>query len=333
MGQHQDRLCNRRVFRWGAMTMNRDAARAQRRRRSGACSRIRRSVAALGRFREDPWLKGPRTGQGRRLARALIALAAVFPLEAHSEDGGTFMVGACKLETIGPGVVTGIVDARTLLLDGGREARLAGIEIAGAGPRAGAGEVLPSLVGRNAILRRIGAAGAADAEQDRYGRLLVHLFVSEPRSERWIQADLLERGHARVSSRVGDRACARELLAREGKARGAKLGVWAEPIYGIMRADEPAAVAAERGRFAIVEGKVLSVRESGNTIFVNFGRRWMEDFVVTIAKRNERGFAAAGVAPARLQGRQVRVRGIVEQRGGPWIEATHPEQIEVLERN
>ena len=99
-----------------------------------------------------------------------------------------------------------------------------------------------------------------------------------------------------------------------------------------MRADEPAALTAERGRFAIVEGKVLSVRESGNTIFVNFGRRWTEDFVVTIAKRNERGFAAAGIAPARLQGRRVRVRGFVEQRGGPWIEALRPEQIEVLER-
>jgi hypothetical protein len=262
-----------------------------------------------------------------------MALAAVFALEAHSEDGGTFMVGACKLETIGPGVVTGIVDARTVLLDGGREARLAGIETATTGPQTRTSEVLPSLVGRNAILRRIGAGGAAGAEQDRYGRLPVHLFVSEHGSERWIQADLVERGEARVSSRIGDRACARELLARESKAREAKLGVWAEPIYGIMPADEPAAVAAERGRFAIVEGRVLSVRESGNTIFVNFGRRWTEDFVVTIAKRNERGFTAAGLQPARLQGRRIRVRGIVEQRGGPWIEATHPEQIEVLERN
>jgi hypothetical protein len=32
---------------------------------------------------------------------------------------------------------------------------------------------------------------------------------------------------------------------------------------------------------------VLSVRESGATIYVNFGRRWTEDFTVTILKRNE----------------------------------------------
>jgi Staphylococcal nuclease homologue len=180
-------------------------------------------------------LNCPRTGHGW-FARALIALAAIFPREAHPEDGGKFMVGACKLETSGPGIVTGVVDARTVLLDGGR-------------PRARPSEVLSSLVGRGATLRKIGA------EQDRYGRLLVHLFVSENGAERWIQADLLERGEARVASRVGDRACARELLASEAKARDAKLGMWAEPVYGIMRADEPAALMAERGRFAVVEGK------------------------------------------------------------------------------
>jgi len=185
-------------------------------------------------------LNSPRTGHGRRFARALIALAAVLAFEAHAETGGTFMVGACKLEMVGPGVVTGMVDARTLLLDGGREARLAGIEIGAAGAQNDPNEVLPSIVGRNAILRRIGP------EQDRYGRLLVHLFVSDAGTERWIQADLLERGQARVAPRVGDRACARELLAREGRARDAKLGVWAEPVYGIMRADEPAAVARRR---------------------------------------------------------------------------------------
>jgi endonuclease YncB( thermonuclease family) len=276
-------------------------------------------------------VKSPRTGFGRRLARALIALAAVFALEAHPENGGTFMVGACKLDTIGSGVVTGIVDARTVLLDGGREARLAAIEIGTTGQQARASEALPSLVGRNAILRRIGAGGAAGAAHDRYGRLLVHLFVSEHGSERWIQADLVERGEARVSSRIGDRACARELLARESKAREAKLGVWAEPIYGIMPADEPAAIAAERGRFAIVEGKVLSVRESGATIYVNFGRRWSEDFTVTVLKRNERSFAAEGLEPKRLERHRVRVRGYVEQRGGPCIEAVRPEQIEIVE--
>jgi len=79
------------------------------------------------------------------------------------------------------------------------------------------------------------------------------------------------------------------------------------------------------------------VRESGATIYVNFGRRWSEDFTVTILKRSERRFAAAGLDVQRLAGRRVRVRGWIEERGGaggsPWIEVAHPEQIEFDDRD
>ena len=77
-----------------------------------------------------------------------------------------------------------------------------------------------------------------------------------------------------------------------------------------------------------MEGKVLSVRESGATIYVNFGRIWTRDFTVTIARRMERAFTAAGMAPKALEGRRIRVRGWIEQRGGPIIAAEAPEQIE-----
>ena len=88
---------------------------------------------------------------------------------------------------------------------------------------------------------------------------------------------------------------------------------------------------AEHGRFALVEGKVLSVRESGATIYVNFGRRWTRDFTVTILRRLSRAFVAAGVEPKKLEGRRIRVRGWIEQRGGPIIAAEAPEQIEILD--
>jgi hypothetical protein len=131
---------------------------------------------------------------------------------------------------------------------------------------------------------------------------------------------------------VGSRDCAMELLARERAARAAKLGLWADSYYDLLAADNPAGVLAQRDRFALVEGKVLSVRESGATIYVNFGRRWTEDFTVTILKRNERKFVAAGVEPKRLAGRLIRVRGWIEERGGPWIEPAYPEQIELADR-
>ena len=75
-----------------------------------------------------------------------------------------------------------------------------------------------------------------------------------------------------------------------GNARRAqaKLGLWGEPYYAIVAAESWAELLAERGRFTVVEGKVLSVRESGGTIYMNFGRRWSQALTVTISKRHER---------------------------------------------
>jgi hypothetical protein len=226
---------------------------------------------------------------------------------------------ACRFVTIGTGSVRAATEAG-IALDDGRIVRLAGIELAGESALA---------AGTAVTLKRLGAA----PETDRYGRLNAHVFIDENGTERWLQADLVGRGLARVSSRVGDPACARQLLAREQAARAAKLGLWGEPVYVIGKAEDPAEVLKDRGRFALVEGKVLSVRESGGTIYMNFGRRWSEDFTVTIAKRNERVFSAAGLEPKSLSGRRVRIRGWIEERGGPWVEAARPEQIEVLASN
>ena len=50
----------------------------------------------------------------------------------------------------------------------------------------------------------------------------------------------------------------------------------------------------------------MSVPESGATIYVNFGRRWAQDFVVTILKRHRRDFDAANIDPKELEGRRIR---------------------------
>ena len=248
--------------------------------------------------------------QFRGVARTVSFAALAFGLTspAHADD-------ACRLVTLGTATVRAASEAG-IALDDGRTLRLAGIEPAS----------VPEIpAGTRLTLKRLGS------EADRYGRLNAHVFIADDGAERWFQADLVARGLARVSSRVGDPACARLLLAREQAARAAKLGLWGEQVYVMGNAEDPAEVLKGRGRFALVEGKVLSVRESGGTIYVNFGRRWSEDFTVTIAKRNERMFSAAGLVPKSLSGRRVRIRGWIEERGGPWVEAARPEQIEVLD--
>jgi hypothetical protein len=75
----------------------------------------------------------------------------------------------------------------------------------------------------------------------------------------------------------------------------------------------------------------LSVRESGATIYLNFGRRYTTDFSAMIPRRNARQFTAAGIVPRQLQDKRIRVRGVVEGRNGPVIEASRPEQIELIQ--
>jgi len=225
----------------------------------------------------------------------------------------------CTLEDAGAGTVRAVTAAHDLLLTDGREIRLAGIEITETGTAA-----LRDLVESHEILLK-----RLSADTDRHGR--VPVFAYRTGAPHAVQRDLLLAGHGRVAPRVGDRGCAAELLAAETSARNARLGVWSQPAYQPRRAADPAAVLSDRGRLALVEGRVLSVRESGGTIYVNFGRRWSEDFTATLLRRNERAFAAAGLNVKSLSGRQVRVRGVIEERGGPWIELHRPEQVEVLD--
>jgi hypothetical protein len=84
------------------------------------------------------------------------------------------------------------------------------------------------------------------------------------------------------------------------------------------------------GQFAVVEGKVVSAREAGTTIYLNFGRRWTRDFAVTISRRDAAAFEAAGIALKLLEKRRILVRGVVEKRRGPQIEIRQVGQIDLL---
>ena len=87
------------------------------------------------------------------------------------------------------------------------------------------------------------------------------------------------------------------------------------------------------GRFTVVEGKVLSVREAGATTYLNFGRNWTRGFAVTISRRMIAAFGAAGIVLKSLENKRIRVRGWVEARTGPRIEVLRVGQIEVLSGN
>ncbi len=258
--------------------------------------------------------------------------------QARAQGAVPAPAAACGGDVVGAGSVRSIVDGRSFGLDDGRPVRLAAVEVPPlpaldeSGVRAAAGQAarlaFASIVSGQRVELRY-----RDTTTDRYGRAVAHVYLAVGGRPLNAAQSLLAQGHARVAAEVGDRVYAAEMLAFERAARAAKFGLWGEPYYGVLEAQSGAELLARHGRFALVEGKVLSVRETGGTIYMNFGRRWSDALTVTIWKRNERTFAAAGLPPKSLENRHVRVRGWIEERNGPRIEARHPEQIEIAERN
>jgi endonuclease YncB( thermonuclease family) len=236
------------------------------------------------------------------------------------------LAAPCAFADQGIGRVGEVIDGRSFRLDDGREIRLAGIETSMSD--ASARDALAALVrGREVTLR-----GDDDAP-DRYGRQTT--FVYLPESEMPVQRDLLAQGAALASADTVEKDCADLLAAAESEARIARRGIWGSSV--IKNAESSDDILSGIGRFTVVEGKVLSVRQAAATTYLNFGRNWTRGFAVIISKRVVPGLEAAGIAVNSLENRRIRVRGWVETRGGsspgPRIELLRWAQIEILGNN
>src|SRR4029077_15057725 len=99
----------------------------------------------------------------------------------------------------------------------------------------------------------------------RYGRILADALATREGYPASAQKTLLSQGLARLTARLAEPGRMAELRAAERIGRAAQLGLWADPRYLPRQADDVAGLSAERGRFLLVEGKVVSVRESGGT--------------------------------------------------------------------
>lgn len=179
---------------------------------------------------------------------------------------------------------------------------------------------------RDLVLGRTVALTFGGAEKDRHGRLLAHLHTLDGT---WVQGEMLARGWARVYSFPDNRAAVAAMLALERAAREAGRGIWGHPFYAI-RGPDPEALAPLAGTFQLVEGRVLRADRVKGRVYLNYGPDWRTDFTVAIDARARRLFRGAGVDPLALEGRRLRVRGWIKRFNGPMIEATHPEQVEVL---
>jgi endonuclease YncB( thermonuclease family) len=258
--------------------------------------------------------------------RAILALFGLLLVAAADPA----IAAGCAFAPQGEGRVTEVIDARSFRLEDGRDVSLIGIEpVSTTDSKANRAAALAAIIGGHEVTLR-----GDDDTPDRYGRQPAFVFLdsSDTPEQVSVQAALLAQGAALVAATVIDKECAATLAAAEAAARIAKRGIWADPAV-IKNTESPGDILAGIGRFMLVEGKVLSVRQAGATTYLNFGRNWTRDFAVTIPKRMIAVFEAAGIVLKSLENRRTRVRGWVEARGGPRIEALRVGQIELLGEN
>jgi len=253
-----------------------------------------------------------------------VAMVSTCSLVLVVAAAGPADAAGCAFEPQGGGRVVEILDARSFRLADGREVLLVGIEPVVTEKARRLSALSAILAGRDVTLR------GEDDTPDRYGRQPAFVFLGS--SETLVQGQLLARGEALFSGAVTNKDCASVLTAAEAEARQAKRGTWADPT-AIKNAESPGDILAGIGRFTVVEGRVLSVRQAGATTYLNFGRNWTRGFAATISRRMIPAFEAAVTGVKSLENRRIRVRGFVEARGGPRIELLRVGQVELLGGN
>lgn len=255
----------------------------------------------------------------------MVGIIATFTSLAFLFVSGAAHAAGCSFEAQGEGRVADVVDAHTLQLEDGRDISLAGIEPIMNGAKADRTAALAAITAGHEVTLR-----GQDDTPDRYGREPAFVFLQG--SDTPVQVMLLSEGAALVAADVADKDCEAMLMAAEAEARRDKRGFWADPS-AIKNAESAGGILTGIGRFTVVEGRVLSVRQAGATTYLNFGRNWRRDFAVTIPKRSLSAFESAGIVLKSLENQKIRVRGFIETRGGPRIEALRVGQIELLGRN
>jgi endonuclease YncB( thermonuclease family) len=184
---------------------------------------------------------------------------------------------------------------------------------------------LRSLTGREV---RVSAG-----QPDRWQRRRAALLLTDDVPPIDVGELLIAEGFALVDAGEEDTLCRSNLLAVETRARERRLGVWKTDGGPALKAEDAAAINKQIGRFAIVEGRIISVGERAARTYLNFGRVGTNALTVTLPKRTWSMLRARGITAESLRGRRVRARGIVEMWRAATMEVVAPELLEILDAN
>lgn len=160
---------------------------------------------------------------------------------------------------------------------------------------------------------------------DRFGNLMADIDLG---GETLAEA-LVRSGYAMAYSWPDTRPEAARLLPMEMEAREAERGLWGAGIFAI-RSPEPNGLALYLETVQIIEGRVISIGDTRDRLYLNFGFDYRTDFTVSIDQSDTARFEESGLDLRALEGRMIRVRGWIQAINGPSMSVDHPERIEVL---
>jgi hypothetical protein len=255
--------------------------------------------------------------QMRVMSYAAILAAMCCPLDAYGAGRERFIPDCAGAVAIAHARVLRVERDGTLILSDGSGAVLEGVRLPPVSEKTVYDLALRTLRGA-ALTGTVNLTTTAPAK-DRYGRLRVQGF-----GQVWLQSALLEQGLAQAQISPDRNECAPDLYEAEAQARSRHAGIWALARY---RVRTPQALKDAAGTFQLVEGSVSNIGQADGRTFIDFGDKRL--FSVVIGATDRRAFREFDFED--LRGRQIRVRGIVQDyRGRPEIVLSHPAQIELL---
>lgn len=165
-----------------------------------------------------------------------------------------------------------------------------------------------------------------NARKNELGHVIAQIMTQDGK---WVQAEMVSLGLAYVTSTTTSRDLVRTLYKYEELGRAQELGLWQFPKYAIKN---DATLRKSLNTFNIYEGVITNTVQDKSFAFLNFGHDAKTDVTVAIKFEDQLKFIyptnPGHFKASDLEKRHVRIRGWFEEKDGPMLVITHPEQIE-----
>jgi hypothetical protein len=158
------------------------------------------------------------------------------------------------------------------------------------------------------------------------------MFLSPNKPDASLAADLLAVGAAQALPEAAYPECGaatKVALPTAGVARAKTAAP--PPASGSVDGHDVAALKAQAGRLVAVEGRVASVGERPQRVYLNFSRRRAEAGAVMLSRKLWSELQSAGWTADGLTGRRIRARGVLSGQDGTLLEVNAAAALELID--